>query len=784
MLHHRLAFLTSATLVLVASCLGAAPRFEITHLAGSTGGGGKVDGTGTAARFREPQGLAADALGNLYVADTANHTIRKISPGGGVMTLAGLPGTTGSADGAGSAARFKSPSHLAVDAVGNVYVSDTGNLTVRMINPLGAVTTLAGATGQSGSTDGTGAAARFAGILGLVVDRTGNAFVVDSDRTSGRRSLRKITSAGAVTTIAVVDQSGQPVTFREFTALAIDPAGNLMVADISAQLMAERFLLITPGGVASTLPISGINAAIGGAVYDAAGNLYLLYPHYLTGPFGVPDGQLRKISATGASSILARQMLDAYGLAVDAGANLYVALTLDHEIVKVAPDGSTATFAGLRAENGYVNATGSAARFSDPGSITLDPDGNGFVGNSSGALQKVSPQGVVTKFADPTTTGETITITGLARESSGSFLVADHYKGAVRRMTADGRAPRIAGEVGSGDGIPRDGPGILANFAAVHGGAIDSQGNFYTADHSAIRKVTPAAVVTTLAGSLTTSGSADGPAVTARFSQPFGVAVDRNDNVYVADTSNHTIRKISTTGSVTTIAGTAGQEGSADGVGAAARFSHPGGIMVDNSGNIYVADTGNGTIRFIAPDGTVSTVAGKANEFGSDDGIDREARFDSPAALALDATGKLWIVDRGNFAVRLGIPRSAPSIAQHPQSQGVAIGGNATFSVTAAADPAPSYQWKLNGGAITGATNASLAVSPAQAAHAGAYTVVVTNSFGSAESDVATLTVGAASAPSPTPGNGAGGGGAPSAWFLLALASLGLVRKLRRSISA
>ena len=133
----------------------------ITTLAGRAGSAGSADGTGSAARFYYPRGVAVDSAGNVYVADTGNHTIRKVTPAGVVTTLAGLAGSSGSADGTGSAARFNYPPGVAVDSAGNVYVADTGNHTIRKVTPAGVVTTLAGLAGSSGSADGTGSAARF-----------------------------------------------------------------------------------------------------------------------------------------------------------------------------------------------------------------------------------------------------------------------------------------------------------------------------------------------------------------------------------------------------------------------------------------------------------------------------------------------------------------------------------------------------------------------------------------------------------------------------------------------
>ena len=179
--------------------------------------------------------------------------------------------------------------------------------------------------------------------------------------------------------------------------------------------------------------------------------------------------------------------------------------------------------------------------------------------------------------------------------------------------------------------------------------AVDSAGNVYVADayNDEIRKITPSGVVTTLAGSAGQAGSSDGTGSAARFIDPCGVAVDSAGNVYVADYGNDEIRKITPSGVVTTLAGSAGQTGSSDGTGSAARFDDPMGVAVDSAGNVYVADYGNDEIRKITPSGVVTTLAGSAGQTGSSDGTGSAARFDYPMGVAVDSAGNVYVADHG-----------------------------------------------------------------------------------------------------------------------------------------
>jgi hypothetical protein len=249
---------------------------------------------------------------------------------------------------------------------------------------------------------------------------------------------------------------------------------------------------------------------------------------------------------------------------------------------------------------------------------------------------------------------------GIATDSSGNVFVADYANSTIRRVTPVGVVTTLAGTagvVGSADGT-----GSAAQFAYPVGIATDMAGNVYVADtnNCMIRKVTPAGVVTTLAGSnngtieYSCQGNADGVGTAAQFWSPLGIATDTTGNVYVADTNNNTIRKITPVGVVTTLAGTAGVKGSADGVGSAAQFFGPGLMAIDSSGNLYVADTGNDTIRKITPDGTVSTVIGVAGASTFTAGP-LPAQVDAPVGLAISGRS-VYVTLRNGIALALDVP--------------------------------------------------------------------------------------------------------------------------------
>lgn len=302
-------------------------------------------------------------------------------------------------------------------------------------------------------------------------------------------------------------------------------------------------------------------------------------------------------------------------VAVDNAGVVYVADTANNVIRKIATNGVVSTLAGVSGSHGSADGIGGNARFGAP--------------------------------------------FGIAADSAGNLVVADTVNNTIRKITLDGVVSTLAGLAGNPGSD--DGSGANARFRNPWGVAVDGAGNVFVADMSnqTIRKITPAGVVTTLAGQAGMTGSVDGIGSQARFNAPYGVAMDHAGNVYVSDSANDTIRKITPGGVVTTLAGLPGLAGSTDANGNNARFWNPQGLAVDNQENIYVADTGNNTIRKITPMGVVTTLAGLAGATGGNDGIGRDARFSRPGGVAVNIEGDIYVADSGNHCLlRIGFSTS------------------------------------------------------------------------------------------------------------------------------
>ena len=358
------------------------------------------------------------------------------------------------------------------------------------------------------------------------------------------------------------------------------------------------------------------------------------------------------------------------------------------------------TIAGTAGQTGTTDGTGAAARFNLPLGVAVDAVGNLFVADLySYTIRKIAANGSVTTYAG--TPGESGTIDGtgaaarfanpqgIAADSSGNLYVSENGAHTIRKISPGGVVTTFAGtlyEVGDNDGT-----GTNAKFNSPHGLAVDHSGNVYVADSNnhAIRKITPAGVVTTFAGSSQHIGSADGTGSEAQVNFPSGVAVDGADNVYVADAYYCTIRKITPAGVVTTLAGTpTTRRVIIDGTGSAARFAFPYSIAADAAGNVFVAD--EQTIRKITPAGVVTTLGGSAYQPGATDGTGAAARFDSPfGGLAVNAAGVLFFADNGNATIRRGVQASGGNPDTTPPV--ITVPANRTVEATSAAGAVVNY---------------------------------------------------------------------------------------------
>lgn len=570
----------------------------------------------------------SDNAGNLYVSDTYNHCIRKIVLStGAVTTFAGSPGIPGAINAQGTAASFRYPVGIARDTAGNLYVADSGNYLVRQITPSGVVSTIAGRVGVNGWIDGGLNAGELSNVQGVAYDSTANyLYIADTGNHLVRRVVLSSntleTVAGDNFIIGSADGNADTAYFNAPCGIAVDRNGVVWVADRNnhnIRQVLEDGTTTTVGGVAGSSGAQDGNSftarfnSPSSIVIDGSGNLIIAE---------AGNGSIRKLNASTwvTSTISSKTLFSPRGVALDGG-NIYVTDTAIHAIRKVTTLGVVSFVAG-RIPSGTTNGIGAAASFNSPEGMAVDPSGNVFIADTANhTIRKVTADGTVTTFAGTAGTGgSTDGINALFRSPAGAcsdplgnIYVADTGNHTIRKITPDGVVTTFAGTAGVK--ATTNGTGAAARFNEPRDLVMDSAGNLFVTDskNHMIRKITPAGVVTTLAGGAGIAGAVDNAVGTsARFNTPSGIGIDSTGNLYIADRGNATIRKVTSTGIVTTFAGTANNRNFTDGTGSAARFYEPVGIAVDAANNVFVSDLYYNNLRKITPARVVSTVAGQA----------------------------------------------------------------------------------------------------------------------------------------------------------------------------
>lgn len=599
-----------------------------------------------------------------------------------VRVLAGGLGAGGYAEGLGTLARFNFPSGIASAPDGSLYITDQHNHVVRRISSEGQTSLHLGQPGRQATLNGPREQALLSNPSALVLDGQGNLYIGEIC------AIRKLSSAGMLSTVAGrhnqcghADGSGEAAAFSSIAGMVIDAAGNLVVADAGLSQVLRK---VSPAGVVSTL--AGAPGQSGSADGQGAAarfsNLGALAIAANGDVFATDGNMIRRITPAGAVSRYAGQS-GVYGsaegdrltqasfgyphaLAVDAAGNLFVGD--NNRIVRIsASNGQALTAAGSAQYSGSVQVSrdgvGAAAVVANVWGMALRPNGQiAFTEAFANLVRLFSPSGAVSTLAgQPEQRGTEDGPAGVSRlnypkglwvePASGEILVADSSNSRIRRLGSGGLLSTLAGSSWG----HRDGPLAQALFQMPSALARDAGGNLYAADESShvIRKITPGGEVSVFAGKPNQWGSADGLGGEARFYGPQGLAFGANGVLWVADTYNRTIRKIMPDGRVSTVAGSATDNVlPRDGKGEQARFCSPAGLAFDSQGRLFIADAYCHAIRQLGLDGSVTTFAGALNSPGYSDDAMPYVRFFEPRGIAFDARGLLYVADKGNHAIR------------------------------------------------------------------------------------------------------------------------------------
>jgi uncharacterized protein (TIGR03437 family) len=608
--------------------------YHLTTIAGSDQVGD--DGAAVAAQLAQPEGLAMDRAGNLYIADAANHRVRKVSPAGIITTVAGNghPGFSGDG-GPSEAAQLNQPYGLAMDAAGNLYIADFGNQRVRRVGADGVIQTVAGNGERGGAGDGGHAtSAQLLGPRNLLRGADGSLYLSEFD---GHR-VRRIGPDGVIATVAGTGIAGYS-------------------GDGGA---APRAQLDSPAGLAM----------------DGAGALYIA---------DTGNARVRKVAAGIISTVCDRARFQTpsvglSGIAADGAGNLYLPEMVNGFVWRLSPGGALTRVAGAPGTQGASGDGGAAmnTKLVRPPDVMLDAAGNLYISEFARVRRVSALDGTVSTVAGDGTFGFAGEGTSALRAAlrapaglafrNGALYIADRGNQRVRKVTADGLIATVAGgraEPGQADYGGYGGDGLAATSARLNSPAavaFDAAENLYIADagNNRVRRVDPGGIIITAAGSGTSGGlGGDGdPAALIPLLRPQGLALDAVGALYIADTGHDRVLRVDGAGTVSTVAGTGSPGYTGDGDTSLALQLHgPAGLALDRDGNLYLADTLNHRVRMLTPGGVLSTAAGTGEAgFSGDGGAAAAAELSYPCAVAVDANRNLFIADSGNNRIRLVTP--------------------------------------------------------------------------------------------------------------------------------
>ncbi len=608
------------------------PGDIITVAGGGTGDGGEA----VNADIRSTYGAALDSSGNLYIADCGDNRVRKVDGFGVITTVAGTGGAGYSGDGGPAvSASLNCPSGVFVDPRGNLYIADRFNNRICKVDTTGVITTVAGNGIGGFSGDGDPAtSASIKGPFGVAVDAPGNIYIVDYYN----NRIRKVDAFGVITTVAGNGTTGPysgdggaatSASLYGPTGISVDASGNLFIAVQNNQ----RVHKVNASGIITTVAGNGTAGYSGDGGTATAATLY--FPS---------------------------------GVFIDVAGNIYISDNNNNRIRRVNTSGVITTVAG-NGTPGYSGDGGLAtsASLKYPFGTSVDVAGNIYIVDTyNGRIRKVDTTGVVSTVAGNGTSyfgdGGVATAASLAgpagifADSSGSILIADRNNHRIRRVDASGVMTTVAGS-GTAGYSGDAGSAVSANLFEPYDVAVDPSGNMYIADslNNRIRKVDTSGVITTVAGNGTAGYSGDGGlATSASLNKPIGIATDLTGNIYIADSSNNRIRKVDTSGVITTVVGngTAGYSGDG-GLATSASLNKPSGIATDLTGNIYIADSSNNRIRKVDTSGVITTVAGDGTAaYSGDDGAATSASINFPTGVFVDTVGNIYIADYFNHRIR------------------------------------------------------------------------------------------------------------------------------------
>ncbi len=749
--------------------------------AGYTGNGGPA----TSAELNWPFGVAVDALGNVYIADLSNNVIRKVNAStGNISTVAGN-GTAGySGDGgAATSAKLNGPYDVAVDAAGNLYISDSGNNVIRMVAAgTGTITTVAGNGTQGFSGDGGSATSAELNVpWDITTDPSGNIYIADSGNLRARMVGSSITEPTTTTptitwTAPASIPYGTALGALQLNATASTAGTFTYTPALGTTLSAgvhSLSVLFTPtdtthySPVMATVPITVTQVTPSITWQTPAAVVYgiALSATQLNATASVP-GTFVYTPALGAVPPPGLQTLSATFTPTDTVNYATVVATVTLTISAIPGPGIITTVAG-NGFNGYTGDGGPAinAELANPGGVAVDAAGNLYIASyGSSVVRRVDAvTGLITTIAGTGTAGYSgdggpaISAKlngpcGIALDSAGNIYIADTENYRIRKVNAStGIITTVAGN-GTFGYTGNGSAATSAEISLVQGLVLDSAGNLYFADEDdmVVRKVAASTgIISAVAGTGTAGYSGDGSAATsAKLRQPIGVSLDSAGNIYIVDGGNNVVRKVTaSTGVITTIVGTGTAGYSGDGGAASSAKLNPpyGAITVDSANNLYIVDSNNNRIRFVsATTGIITTIAGNGTDgYSGDGGPATSAELAAPQGIALDSHGNFYIADIYNNRVREvgGTSASSVAVSISPTTKTLYAIQQQQFTATVTNTSNTAVNWSISPAGLGTVSSSGLYTAPSAINTQQTVTVTATSQADTTKSASATVTL-------------------------------------------
>jgi sugar lactone lactonase YvrE len=641
----------AALALLVASCgylaspatAGAsAPRWSAANLSarGRSAGAGhgqlsvvagvyvapRTQATGT---YISPTDVAVDAHGDLFIADSMNNVVEKVTPAGRLSVVAGNGKQGAPTPGPANRSHLNYPAGVAVDAHGDLFIADEFNHVVEEVTPAGRLSVVAGNGKQGAPTPGPANSSRFGRPNGVAVDAHGNLFIADESN----HVVEEVTPAGRLSVVAGDGIAGSPTpgpatssALNGPVGVAVDAHGDLFIADAGNHVVEE----VTPAGRLSVVAGDGIaGSPTPGPATSSA----------LNGPVGV---------------------------AVDAHGDLFIADAGNNVVEEVTPAGRLSVVAGNGKQGTPISGPATSSALNGPVGVAVDAHGDLFIAdyyyNITGyyydnVVEEVTPAGRLSVVAGavpdpgspkpgPATRSHLNGPSGVAVDAHGDLFIADELKHVAEEVTPAGRLSVVAGN--GKQGPPTPGPANSSALGLPSGVAVDAHGDLFIADagNNVVEKVTPAGRLSVVAGDVAKLGPpTPGPANSSALDGPLGIAVDAHGDLFIADAGNNVVEKVTPARRLSVVAGNGKQGAPTPGPATRSPLYQPHGVAVDAHGDLFIADAGNNLVEEVTPAGRLSVVAGDGIAGLPTPGPAARSHLGGPSGVAVDAHGDLFIAD-------------------------------------------------------------------------------------------------------------------------------------------